>query len=195
MNDNKIRCNWCEKDDLYRRYHDEEWGRPLHDESKHFEFLLLETMQAGLSWYTILVKRENYRQAFANFDPVKVSQYSDTDIDILMNNAGLVRNRRKLEAAVVNAKKFLEIQVEFGSFDKYIWGFNNNQVVDNKLNDMANAVTTSELSDRVAKDMKKRGFKFVGSVTIYAHLQAIGIINDHLLDCWVRGDMCNLIKS
>ena len=120
VSDNKIRCGWCEKDDLYRRYHDEEWGRPLHDEAKHFEFLLLETMQAGLSWYTILVKRENYRLAFANFDPVNVAKYSEDDINILMNNVGLVRNRRKLEAAVVNANKFLEIQAEFGSFDKYI---------------------------------------------------------------------------
>lgn len=182
----KKRCSWCEKDDLYRRYHDEEWGRPLHDESKHFEFLLLETMQAGLSWYTVLVKRENYRKAFANFDPLVVSLYTADDIDVLMQNTGLIRNRRKLEAAVVNAQKFLAIQHEFGSFDNYIWGFNNHQVTDNPLRNLNEAIATSELSDRVSADMKKRGFKFVGSTTIYAHLQAIGIVNDHFADCWTR---------
>lgn len=182
----KKRCNWCEKDDLYRRYHDEEWGRPLHDEGKHFEFLLLETMQAGLSWYTILVKRENYRRAFANFDPQKVALFTAADIDELMQNAGLVRNRRKLEAAVSNAQLFLAIQQEFGSFDSYIWGFSGQQIIDNRWENLSQVPATSELSDRVAKDLKKRGFKFVGSTTIYAHLQAIGIINDHLVDCWTR---------
>lgn len=182
----KKRCNWCEKDDLYRRYHDEEWGRPLHDEGKHFEFLLLETMQAGLSWYTILVKRENYRRAFANFDPQKVALFTAADIDELMQNAGLVRNRRKLEAAVSNAQLFLAIQQEFGSFDSYIWGFSEQQIIDNRWESLSQVPATSELSDRVAKDLKKRGFKFVGSTTIYAHLQAIGIINDHLVDCWTR---------
>lgn len=182
----KIRCAWCEKDDLYRRYHDEEWGRPLHDEGKHFEFLLLETMQAGLSWYTVLVKRENYRQAFANFDPQLVAKFTASDVDKLMQNAGLIRNRRKLEAAITNAQQFLKIQQEFGSFDKYIWGFSEHQVIDNPWNDLSQAPATSELSDRVAKDLKKRGFKFVGSTTIYAHLQAIGVINDHMADCWTR---------
>lgn len=182
----KKRCAWCEKDDLYRRYHDEEWGKPLHDESKHFEFLLLETMQAGLSWYTVLVKRENYRLAFANFDPVLVSEFTSKDIDILMENSGLIRNRRKLEAAITNAKQFIDVQQEFGSFDNYIWGFSDNQVIDNKWEDLSLAPTTSPLSDSVAKDMKKRGFKFVGSTTIYAHLQAIGIINDHAAYCWTR---------
>lgn len=185
---NKKRCNWCEKDDLYRRYHDEEWGRPLHDEDKHFEFLLLETMQAGLSWYTVLVKRENYRQAFANFSPEKVAQYSSDDIEILMQNVGLIRNRRKLEAAVSNAKIFLLIQQEFGSFDNYIWSFNNHKIIDTPWRDISQVPATSELSDRVSADMKKRGFKFVGSTTIYAHLQAIGIINDHLAECWIRNN-------
>ncbi|MDD3267284.1 MAG: DNA-3-methyladenine glycosylase I [Burkholderiales bacterium] len=186
MDDNKVRCGWCEKDDLYRRYHDEEWGRPLHDEAKHFEFLLLETMQAGLSWYTILVKRENYRQAFANFDPIKVAKYSEADIDILMQNAGIIRNRKKLEAAVTNANKFLEVQKEFGSFDRYIWRFSNNQVIDNHNESLSEVQASSELSGTVAKDLKNRGFKYVGSITIYAHLQAIGIINDHLINCWTR---------
>lgn len=183
---NKKRCSWCEKDDLYRRYHDEEWGRPLHDESKHFEFLLLETMQAGLSWYTVLQRRENYRAAFANFDPVAVAKFTVADVDQLMQNSGIIRNRRKLEAAVVNAQKFLAIQAEFGSFDKYIWGFSNHQVIDNRWNELSSVPVTTTLSDAVAKDMKKRGFKFVGSTTIYAHLQAIGVINDHLTDCWTR---------
>lgn len=182
----KKRCSWCEKDDLYRRYHDEEWGRPLHDESKHFEFLLLETMQAGLSWYIILQRRENYRAAFANFDPVAVAKFTIEHVDKLMQNSGIIRNRRKLEAAVVNAQKFLAIQAEFGSFDKYIWGFSNYQVIDNRWIELSSVPVTTILSDTVAKDMKKRGFKFVGSTTIYAHLQAIGVINDHLIDCWTR---------
>lgn len=184
----KKRCIWCEKDDLYRRYHDEEWGRPLHDEAKHFEFLLLETMQAGLSWYTILAKRENYRMAFANFDPVQVARYTIQDVDKLMGNSGLIRNRRKLEAAIINAQVFLNVQKEFGSFDNYIWGFNNHQITNNRWFELSHIPTTSELSDRVTKDMKKRGFKFVGSTTIYSHLQAIGIINDHMADCWTRSE-------
>jgi DNA-3-methyladenine glycosylase I len=182
----KIRCSWCEKDDLYRAYHDNEWGRPVHDERTHFEFLLLETMQAGLSWYTILAKRENYRNAFANFDVNQVVKYTEDDIDKLMQNTGIIRNRRKLEAAVNNAQKFIQIQQEFGSFDKYIWAFTNNQIIDNHPQTIYDNPNTSELSDRVTKDLKKRGFKFVGSVTIYSHLQAIGIINDHVADCWTR---------
>ncbi|RTK95616.1 MAG: DNA-3-methyladenine glycosylase I [Neisseriaceae bacterium] len=183
---NKIRCSWCEKDDLYRAYHDNEWGRPVHDERTHFEFLLLETMQAGLSWYTILAKRENYRVAFAGFDVNQVAQYTAEDIDKLMQNTGIIRNRRKLEAAVNNAQKFIQIQQEFGSFDKYIWAFTNNQIIDNRPQTIYDNPTTSELSDKVTKDLKKRGFKFVGSVTIYSHLQAIGVINDHVADCWTR---------
>lgn len=182
----KIRCAWCEKDDLYRAYHDNEWGRPVHDERTHFEFLLLETMQAGLSWYTILAKRENYRVAFAGFDVNQVAQYTAEDIDKLMQNTGIIRNRKKLEAAVNNAQKFIQIQQEFGSFDKYIWSFTNNQIIDNRPQTIYDNPTTSELSDKVTKDLKKRGFKFVGSVTIYSHLQAIGIINDHVADCWTR---------
>lgn len=183
-NDGKVRCGWCNKSELYQRYHDEEWGRPLHDEGKHFEFLLLETMQAGLSWYTILQKREGYRQAFAGFDPRIVAKFDSFKIEELMSNPGIIRNRRKIEAAVNNAQLFLQIQKEFGSFDNYIWGFNNFQIVKNIWHELKQIPAVSELSDRVSLDMKKRGFKFVGSTTIYAHLQAIGVINDHLASCW-----------
>lgn len=184
LNDNKKRCAWCNKSVLYQRYHDEEWGQPLHDESKHFEFLLLETMQAGLSWYTILQRREGYRTAFANFDPLIVATYDAAKIEELMQNAAIIRNRRKIEAAVQNANLFLQIQHEHGSFDNYIWGFNQHRVMQNTWTEISQVPATSELSDRVSADMKKRGFKFVGSTTIYAHLQAIGVINDHLVDCW-----------
>ena len=184
LNDDKTRCAWCNKSVLYQRYHDEEWGSPLHDEGKHFEFLLLETMQAGLSWYTILQRREGYRAAFANFDPQIVAKYDLAKVEELMQNSAIIRNRRKIEAAVHNARLFLQIQQEFGSFDNYIWGFNNHQIVQNNYKEISEVPTTSKLSDRVSADMKKRGFKFVGSTTIYAHLQAIGVINDHLSNCW-----------
>lgn len=185
LNDGKNRCNWCNKSVLYQRYHDEEWGRALHDEHKHFEFLLLETMQAGLSWYTILQRREGYRNAFADFNVEEVAKFDRAKIEELMLDTSIIRNRLKIEAAVHNAKLFIEIQQECGSFDSYIWGFTNNQVIDNRWTSLSQVPATSELSDRVAKDLKKRGFKFVGSTTIYAHLQAIGVINDHLTDCWV----------
>ncbi len=186
LNDGKNRCGWCNKSVLYQRYHDDEWGKALHDEHKHFEFLLLETMQAGLSWYTILQRREGYRNAFADFNVIEVAQFDQNKIEELMLDTGIIRNRLKIEAAVHNAKLFIQIQQERGSFDNYIWGFTDNQVVDNRWTSLSQIPATSELSDRVAKDLKARGFKFVGSTTIYAHLQAIGVINDHLLDCWVR---------
>lgn len=178
------RCSWCLGHDIYERYHDEEWGVPHHDEQKHFEFLLLETQQAGLSWLTILRRRENYRAAFAGFDPNLVAQYSTAKIEELLQDSGIIRNRLKIEAAVNNAKRFLEIQCEFGSFDKYIWGFTKNQVIKNSWKTLDQIPVTTDLSDQVAKDLKKRGFKFVGSTTIYAHLQAIGVINDHLVSCY-----------
>lgn len=184
LEDGKNRCGWCNKSELYQRYHDEEWGRPLHDEDKHFEFLLLETMQAGLSWYTILQRRENYRQAFAGFVAQKVATFDDSDVLRLMNYAGIIRNQLKIRAAIVNAEKFLLIQKEFGSFDNYIWGFTNHKIINNQWQSLDEIPATTELSDLVAKDLKKRGFKFVGSTTIYAHLQAIGVVNDHLVDCW-----------
>ena len=180
----KIRCAWCEKNDLYRNYHDNEGGVAVHDEQTHFEFLLLETMQAGLSWYTVLSKRENYRQAFANFDVNKVAKFTPEQIDELMLNQGLIRNRKKLEAAVTNAKLFIKVQHEIGSFDKYIWSFTNHKIIRNNPKSLSDIPTSSELSNRVTQDLKKRGFKFVGTVTIYSHLQAIGIINDHVSSCW-----------
>ncbi|HLX54256.1 MAG TPA: DNA-3-methyladenine glycosylase I [Aquella sp.] len=178
------RCPWCLGHDIYERYHDEEWGVPEHDELKHFEFLLLETMQAGLSWLTILRRRENYRLAFSGFDPNLVARFTKAKVEKLMQDSGIIRNRLKIEAAVNNAKRFLEIQDEFGSFDKYIWGFTGGQIIKNSWKTIREVPATTDLSDKVAKDLKKRGFKFVGSTTIYAHLQAIGVVNDHLIDCF-----------
>lgn len=184
IEDNNIRCNWCNKSILYQRYHDEEWGQPIHDEAKHFEFLLLETMQAGLSWITILQRREGYRRAFANFDPIIIADYGADKVEKLMQDVGIIRNRLKILAAINNAKLFLVLQKEFGSFDKYIWSFTDNKVIRGEWTNLSEVPATSELSDCVAADLKKRGFKFVGSTTIYAHLQAIGVINDHLVSCW-----------
>ena len=178
------RCPWCGNDELYMKYHDEEWGVPVHDDRKHFEFLVLESAQAGLSWLTVLRKRENYRKAYDNFDASKVSEYDELKIEELMQNAGFIRNRYKIEASYYITKRFLEIQKEFGSFDKYIWSFVDNKVVKNRWNDITEVPATSELSDKVSKDLKNRGFKFLGSTIIYAHLQATGLINDHLVTCF-----------
>ncbi|AZA98357.1 DNA-3-methyladenine glycosylase I [Chryseobacterium joostei] len=182
----KIRCGWCEKDDLYRKYHDEEWGRPVYDDETIFEFLILESFQAGLSWYTILSKRENFRKAFDYFDYRKMAVYSDVKIEELMNNAGIIRNRLKILAAVTNAQKFMEVQAEFGSFSQYIWGFIDGKPVDNKPKSLSEVPATTEISDAISKDLKKRGFKFVGSTVIYAHMQATGMINDHIESCFIR---------
>ena len=178
------RCPWCKNDELYIKYHDVEWGVPVHDDKKHFEFLVLESAQAGLNWLTILKKRENYRVAYDDFNVDKVSLYNENKIEELMQNSGIIRNRRKIESSINNARHFVEIQKEFGSFDNYIWGFVNNQVVINHWNDISEVPATSELSDKVTKDLKSRGFKFLGSTIIYAHLQATGIINDHLVTCF-----------
>ncbi len=180
------RCPWCGTDPLYVAYHDEEWGRPLHDEAKHFEFLLLETQQAGLSWITILRKREAYREAFAGFDAQKVARFTPARIEKLLASppGGIVRNRAKLEAAVRNAKAFLKVQEEFGGFDAYLWGFVDGKPVVNSPKTLAEIPTTSPLSDALSADLKARGFGFVGSTTIYAHLQAVGVINDHLASCF-----------
>lgn len=178
------RCDWCLGDELYIKYHDEEWGVPVHDDRTHFEFLVLESMQSGLSWLTILRKRENFRRAFAGFDPAKVAEYDEAKIAELLQNPGIIRNRRKIEAAINNAQRFLEIQREFGSFDKYIWGFTNGEIITNHYESISEIPATSPLSDEISKDLKKRGFKFLGSVTIYAHLQATGIINDHINKCF-----------
>ena len=178
------RCDWCGTDELYIKYHDEEWGVPVHDERKHFEFLVLESAQSGLSWLTILRKRENYRKAYDNFDPQKVALYDEEKIQELLSNAGIIRNRMKIEASINNAKRFLEIEQEFGSFDAYIWHFVDNKPINNHYQSISEIPATSDLSDKVSKDFKKRGFKFLGSITIYSHLQATGIINDHLDSCF-----------
>ncbi|ADL03696.1 DNA-3-methyladenine glycosylase I [Lacrimispora saccharolytica] len=178
------RCFWVdESSPVYVKYHDEEWGVPVYDDKKLYEMFLLETFQAGLSWITILRKREAFREAFDGFDAEKVASYGEEKIRDLMENAGIIRNRRKMDAAVKNARVFLEIQREFGSFSEYLWGFTNNEILVNQ--DDCFQVKT-ELSDRVSKDMKKRGMAFVGSVTIYSYLQAVGVVNDHELSCFCR---------
>ncbi len=180
----KVRCSWCLGFDQYIEYHDKEWGVPVHDDLVHFEFLILEGAQAGLSWSTILKKRDGYRKAFAQFDPVKVARFSTAKIEKLLLNPGIVRNKLKVNAAVVNAQKFLEVQKEFGSFDKYIWSFVGGKPIINKWKAMKELPATSAESDALSKDLKLRGFKFVGSTVIYAHMQACGLINDHLMDCF-----------
>ena len=182
----KIRCAWCEKDDLYRDYHDNEWGNPVYDDDKLFEFLVLETFQAGLSWYTILKKRDNFRNAFDHFDYKKVAKYGDTEIEILMQDAGIIRNGLKIKATISNAVAFMQVQEEFGSFSKYIWGFTGGKPIVNNIKKMSDIKATTPLSDEISKDLKKRGFKFVGSTVVYAHMQATGMVNDHVEDCWKR---------
>jgi len=182
----KVRCAWCEKDDLYRNYHDYEWGKPVYDDATLFEFLLLETFQAGLSWYTVLAKRENFKKAFQNFDVKKVAQMTDLQIQILCEDAGIIRNKLKIKATVSNAQAFIKVQEEFGSFSNYIWGFVEGKPIDNQPKTLRDVPATTDLSDQISKDLKKRGFKFVGSTVIYAHMQAMGMVNDHVADCWTR---------
>lgn len=183
---NKLRCSWCEKDDLYRNYHDDEWGKPVFDEQLLFEFLILETFQAGLSWYTILAKRENFRNAFSNFDYRKVAQFNEDKIQELLQDAGIIRNQLKIRAAVTNAIAFIKVQEEFGSFAKYIWDFVDGKPIDNKPKTLKDVAASTPLSDKISKDLKKRGFKFVGTTVVYAHMQATGMVNDHVEDCWTR---------
>ncbi|HUX14601.1 MAG TPA: DNA-3-methyladenine glycosylase I [Spirochaetia bacterium] len=180
----KTRCPWCASDPLYVRYHDEEWGVPVHSEAKHFEFLILEGAQAGLSWFTILRKREAYRKAYHQFDAKKVARFNEADVERLLGDAGIVRNRLKIRASIENAKRFLEVQREFGTFDAYIWSFAGGKTRVNRWKSLAEVPATTPLSDAISKDLKLRGFKFVGSTIIYAHLQAIGIVNDHLISCF-----------
>jgi DNA-3-methyladenine glycosylase I len=182
--DSKIRCGWCLKFDQYIQYHDEEWGVPVHDDRKHFEFLILEGAQAGLSWATILKRRDGYRKAFAEFDPAKVARFTPAKIEKLLNDPGIIRNRLKVNAAVNNAKRFLEVQKEFGTFDNYIWRFVGGKPIINKRKTLKTIPPTTKESDALSKDLIKRGFKFVGSTVIYAHMQACGLVNDHLVDCW-----------
>jgi DNA-3-methyladenine glycosylase I len=177
------RCGWA-KNDLAIRYHDEEWGVPLHDERGLFEFLVLEGAQAGLSWDTILRKRENYREAFDNFDVEKIARYSEKKVAKLLQNEGIIRNRLKITSAVSNAKAFLKVRKEFGSFDKYIWDFVDGKPIKNKWKEIRQVPAKTEISDAISKDLKKRGFNFVGSTIIYAHMQATGMVNDHLVTCF-----------
>lgn len=180
----KQRCGWCVGDPLYEAYHDEEWGKPVFDDETLFEFLILETFQAGLSWITILRKRENFRKAFDGFDFKKIAQYNQKKIDELLQDAGIIRNKLKIKAAVTNAQVFMEVQEEFGSFSNYIWRFVDGKPIKNSLKDYRNAPANTPLSDTISKDLKKRGFKFVGTTVVYAHMQATGMINDHEVNCF-----------
>lgn len=184
--DSKNRCNWCLSSDLYKEYHDNEWGKPVYDDATLYEFLLLETFQAGLSWITILNKRENFRKAFDQFDYKKIALYTDDKILDLLQDAGIIRNKLKVYSAVTNAQAFIRIQEEFGSFSKYIWNFVDGKPIDNKPQELKDVPATTPLSDALSKDLKKRGFKFVGSTVVYAHMQATGMINDHVASCWTR---------
>ncbi len=183
----KKRCEWCGVDPLYVAYHDEEWGVPLHDDRRLFEFLILEGAQAGLSWITILRKRENYRKAYDDFDPRKMAHWSPTRIEKLLQNPGIVRNRLKIESARSNARAFLETQKEFGSFDAYIWGFVGGRTIRNHRKTLKDIPATTTESDAMSRDLKKRGFRFMGSTICYAFMQATGMVNDHTIDCFRRG--------
>lgn len=177
------RCSWANSDPVYIAYHDQEWGVPVRDDRLLFEFLILEGAQAGLSWLTILKKRENYRKAFDGFDPEKVARYKSKKIEALLNDPGIVRNRLKVNAAVQNAKSFLDVKDEFGSFSEYIWSFVNGKPIVNRFKNLGEIPATTSLSDKISNYLKKRGFKFVGSTIIYAHMQATGMVNDHLVSC------------
>ena len=184
------RCPWLDLDKPdYVAYHDREWGVPVHDDRKHFEFLTLESAQAGLSWYTVLRKRTNYRKAFAEFDPAVVARFSAAKVEQMLQDPGLIRNRRKICAAVENARHFLAVQDEFGSFNAYIWRFVDGKPIVNEWRTLADLPATSRESDALSKDLKSRGFKFIGSIVIYAHMQATGMVNDHALDCFRRDQL------
>ena len=200
----KTRCAWCLSSPLMQTYHDNEWGRPVHDDKILFEFLVLESAQAGLSWSTVLNKRENYREAFHNFDYKKIAKYAEKDVERLLDNAGIIRNRLKILATITNAQKFIDVQKEFGSFSKYMWSFVNHKPIVNKIKSIkdtsrtsGSAVpanvwrslgikATSKESDAFSKDLKARGFKFMGSTIVYAHMQAVGMVDDHEMDCFCR---------
>lgn len=179
-----FRCPWCLKSEQYIQYHDKEWGIPVHDDRVHFEFLILEGAQAGLSWSMILKKREGYRKAFADFDPIKVARFSEKKLERILLDPGIIRNRLKVFATVNNAKRFREVQKEFGSFDNYIWGFVKGKPIVNKWKTLKQIPATTKESEALSKDLIKRGFKFVGSTVVYAHMQACGLVNDHLVECW-----------
>jgi DNA-3-methyladenine glycosylase I len=180
----KERCPWCGTDPLYRTYHDTEWGVPVHDDRKLFEFITLEGAQAGLSWITILKKRDNFRRAFADFDPERVARFGEHDAERLMNDAGIIRNKLKIKAAIGNARAFLETQERHGSFDRYIWDFVDGQPIVNHFRTLSEVPAETALSRTISKDLKQRGFRFVGPTIVYAHMQATGMVNDHLVDCF-----------
>lgn len=187
--DEKIRCCWAGETQIYQDYHDNEWGRPEHHDEKLFEMLILETMQAGLSWITVLKKRDAYRKAFDGFDPQKIAQYDDKKIEELMADEGIIRNRMKINAAISNARVFLEIKEQYGRFDKMLWRYVDNTPIVGHWQKVEDLPATTPLSDKISKDLKKLGFKFVGSTTIYAFMQAVGMLNDHFTDCFVYAEM------
>jgi len=187
------RC-WGDGDELMAAYHDLEWGVPLHDDAKIFEFLILEGMQAGLSWRTVLYKRENFRRAFHGFDVARVARYGERDLKRLLADAGIIRNRLKIQGAVNNARRFLEVQKEFGTFDRYIWGFVDGKPIRNRLRSFRGMPARTPLSDLISGDLKARGFQFVGSTVIYAHMQATGLVNDHLVHCFRYGEISRIFS-
>jgi DNA-3-methyladenine glycosylase I len=194
-NNNIIRCSWCIGNEIYENYHDYEWGVPVHDDNKHFEMIVLDGAQAGLSWLTVLKKRENYRKAFANFDPQKVARYDEDNIEDLLNNKGIIRNKQKIRSAIKNAKAFLEVQEKFGSFDKFIWSFVNYKTIVNSWENDSEIPTTSPESDNMSNSLKKLGFSFVGSTICYAYMQAAGMVNDHIVSCFRYNEINRMHQS
>jgi DNA-3-methyladenine glycosylase I len=192
MTDVRERCHWGQVSPLMQRYHDEEWGVPLHDDRKHFEFLVLDAFQAGLSWSTILNKREHFRRAFAGFDPIRVARLNRRSVERLMQDPGIVRNRAKIASSITNARAFLEVQRAFGSFDRYIWGFVGGAPKENRWKTMKQVPATSRESDRMSADLKERGFRFVGSTICYAFMQAAGLVNDHVVSCFRHDEVKGL---
>lgn len=188
----KIRCKWLTEDDIYIKYHDEEWGVPIYNDNKLFEFLILEGAQAGLSWLTVLKKREGYRELYENFDPLLVANFCDQKKRELLNDTRIIRNKLKIEASILNAQAFLELQKEYGSFSNYIWKFTNNKIIQNKYEYHDELPSKTLLSDKISKELRGRGFKFVGSTIIYAFMQAIGMVNDHLTNCFRYDEVKNL---
>ena len=187
------RCHWCTNDELYIRYHDEEWGVPCHDDQTLFEFLILEGAQAGLNWLTILKRREGYRNALAGFDVQKVARFNETDVERLLNDKGIIRNHLKINSAITNARAFIKVQEEFGSFDAYIWQFVNHQPIINRWQTMKEVPVTTPESDAMSKDLKKQGFKYAGSTICYAYMQAMGMVNDHLVSCISYRSDCTIV--
>jgi DNA-3-methyladenine glycosylase I len=190
--DTHTRCGWCQGDEVYIQYHDTEWGRPVHDDQLLFEFLILEGFQAGLSWITILRKRDDFRRAFDGFDAMLISQYSAARVDALMQDTGIVRNRLKIAAAITNARAYLAVRAEFGTFDKYIWSFTGGETLVNHPKNLSDLPANTAISDAMSKDLTQRGFKFCGSTICYAYMQAIGMVDDHLAGCWLKGRVSTL---